>query len=141
MEIDSSASQAILDEMLSQNYSIQQVYRVLQQLAGNRQLVDKSPTYAMSRETLARAEQLFEGAKYIYLTRHPYAAIESFARMRMDKLINSQNSHPYQVAEEIWSTTNGTLTLFRAKKGGKPCQTASLPRRGFLTSNLVIFRG
>ena len=112
MEIDSSASQAILDEMVSQNYSIQQVYRVLQQLAGNRQLVDKSPTYAMSRETLARAEQLFEGAKYIYLTRHPYAAIESFARMRMDKLIDSQNSHPHQIAEEIWSTTNQNILDF-----------------------------
>ncbi|WP_019509581.1 type I polyketide synthase [Pleurocapsa sp. PCC 7319] len=112
MEIDSSASQAILDEMVSQNYSIQQVYQVLQQLAGNRQLVDKSPTYGMSRETLARAEQMFEGAKYIYLTRHPYAAVESFARMRMDKLIDSQNSHPHQVAEKIWATNNHNILDF-----------------------------
>ncbi len=112
MEIDSSASQAILDEMVSENYSIQQVYSILQQLAGSRQLVDKSPTYAMSRETLARAEQLFKGAKYIYLARHPYAAIESFARMRMDKLIDAHNSTPYQVAEKIWSTTNQNILDF-----------------------------
>ena len=41
----------------------------------------------------------------------------------------------------VMNPTIGTLTLFRAKKGGKPCQTASLPRRGKLASNLVIFRG
>ena len=112
MEIDSTASQAIIREMISENYSIEKVYNILQHLLGSRQLVDKSPTYAMSRETLARAEQIFKGAKYIYLTRHPYAAIESFARMRMDKLIESQNSNPYWVAEEIWSTTNRNILDF-----------------------------
>ena len=112
MEIDSTASQAIIKEMISENYSIQKVYNILQHLAGSRRLVDKSPTYAMNRETLDKAEQLFKGAKYIYLTRHPYAAIESFARMRMDKLVGNQSSNPYQVAEEIWSTTNHNILDF-----------------------------
>lgn len=112
MEIDFTASQTILEEAIAENYSVREVYNILQHLAGSRQLIDKSPTYAMSRETLARAEQLFKGAKYIYLTRHPYAAIDSFARMRMDKLIGSKSSNPYRVAEEIWMTTNHNILNF-----------------------------
>lgn len=118
MNLNGSTSQAIVDEITRQNLPIQQVYAVLQALADTRQLVDKSPTYAMNRKTLERAEQLFEGPKYLYLSRHPYAAIESFARMRMDKLMDFKgitSNNAYQIAEEVWANTNQNILDFLAQ--------------------------
>jgi len=113
MGIDAAASQALVEDLESQNLSIQQVYAKLQERAGKRLLVDKSPTYAMSQETLARAEQLFTGAKYIHLVRHPYSMIESFVRLRMDKLVGKGDANPYQLAEQVWSNSNqNILNLF-----------------------------
>ena len=112
MNLDSAGSQAVVAEMVSQDLPISQVYAVLQKLTEGRQVIDKSPTYAMSRETLNRAETLFERAKYIYLTRHPYSVIESFVRMRMEKLIDAQSENSYQVAEDVWVTTNQNIVDF-----------------------------
>ncbi len=110
--IDARASEALVADLVKQNRSISQVYALLQELAGDRLLVDKSPTYASSRETLERAEELFENAKYIHLVRHPYAAIESFCRLRMDKLIGSGDANPYQLAESIWANSNQNILDF-----------------------------
>ncbi|MBE9049171.1 alpha/beta fold hydrolase [Nostocales cyanobacterium LEGE 11386] len=112
LNIDGATSQALVDEMVSQNLSIQEVYAMLQELASTRQLVDKSPTYATSRDILERAEELFQESKYIYLTRHPYAMIESFVRMRMDKLIGAGEVDPYKVAEDIWTSSNQNILDF-----------------------------
>jgi acyl transferase domain-containing protein/esterase/lipase len=112
LNTDAATSKALVDEMVSKDLSVQQVYNILQELAGTRQLVDKSPTYAASRDTLERAEDLFKEAKYIYLTRHPYGMIESFVRMRMDKLMGEQEVDPYKVAEDIWASSNQNILEF-----------------------------
>ena len=85
---------------------------MLQQLSRNRLLVDKSPTYASDRQTLAKAEDIFDNAKYIHLVRHPYAVVESFTRMRMDKLVGSGATDPYQLAELIWRDSNQNILDF-----------------------------
>ncbi|WP_036801169.1 type I polyketide synthase [Pleurocapsa sp. PCC 7319] len=110
--IDAEASQQLVASLIEEDLSIAEVYQMLQQLAGDRLLVDKSPTYASKRQTLERAEVMFNNAKYIHLVRHPYAVIESFARMRMDKLISSGNSDPYQLAELIWKDSNQNILDF-----------------------------
>ena len=110
--IDVQSSQKLVASLIQEDISIAEVYQMLQQLAGERLLVDKSPTYASKRETLDRAEIVFNNAKYIHLVRHPYAVIESFARMRMDKLISSGNSDPYQLAELIWQDSNQNILDF-----------------------------
>ncbi|BAZ45335.1 beta-ketoacyl synthase [Chondrocystis sp. NIES-4102] len=110
--IDAQASQELVDSLVAENLTTAQVYQMLQQLAGNRLLVDKSPTYASNRETLDKAETIFHNAKYIHLVRHPYAVIESFARMRMDKLVASGESDPYQLAELIWRDSNQNILDF-----------------------------
>ena len=107
--IDAAQSQQLIENLIAQNCSIAEVYQLLQQLAGDRLLVDKSPTYASNRDTLDKAEAIFDGAKYIHLVRHPYSAIESFARMRMDKLIGAGNSDPYELAELIWRESNQNI--------------------------------
>jgi acyl transferase domain-containing protein/acyl-CoA synthetase (AMP-forming)/AMP-acid ligase II/pimeloyl-ACP methyl ester carboxylesterase len=107
--IDAQASQELVANLVKENLSVRDVYQMLQQLTGDGTLVDKSPTYANNQETLAKAETLFTNAKYIHLVRHPYAMIESFARMRMDKLIGAGDSNPYYVAESIWSSSNQNI--------------------------------
>ncbi|MGK7949277.1 MAG: alpha/beta fold hydrolase [Xenococcaceae cyanobacterium] len=111
--IDAQESQELVDNIVKENLSVREVYQMLQKLAGDRLLVDKSPTYASNRETLEKAEEIFSNAKYIHLVRHPYAVIESFARMRMDKLIGAQNSNPYQLAESIWTNSNQNILDFQ----------------------------
>ena len=107
--LDAAQSQQLVDELIESNATVKEVYQQLQQLAGDRLLVDKSPTYASNRETLEKAEAIFEGAKYIHLVRHPYSVIESFARMRMDKLVGSGEGDPYELAELIWRESNQNI--------------------------------
>ncbi len=110
--IDAAESQELVDNLIKDNLSIKEVYQLLQQLAGDRTLIDKSPTYANKRETIDKAETIFHNAKYIHLVRHPYSVIESFARMRMDKLIGSENTNPYKLAESIWKDSNQNILDF-----------------------------
>ncbi len=110
--IDATASRELVENLVRENLTIREVYQMLQQLAGDRLLVDKSPTYGSNRKTLEKAETIFNKAKYIHLVRHPYAVIESFARMRMDKLIGSGTSDPYRLAETIWQESNQNILDF-----------------------------
>ena len=110
--INAAESQKLVEEMITENQSVSEVYQQLQQLAGDRLLIDKSPTYASNRDTLDNAETIFAGAKYIHLVRHPYSVIESFARMRMDKLIGSNNADTYELAELIWRSSNQNIINF-----------------------------
>jgi len=105
-ELDAEASGGKIEEWLEEDLSAREVYARLQELAGTRLLIDKSPSYAVSRRVLARAERLFAGARYLHLVRHPYAAIESFVRLRMDKLLGLEGGDPFLVAEEIWTAAN-----------------------------------
>ncbi|ACK70306.1 Beta-ketoacyl synthase [Gloeothece citriformis PCC 7424] len=110
--LDSQTSQSLIEELIHQNTSIPDVYQRLQELAGNRLLVDKSPTYGMQREILDRGEAMFEGAKYIHLVRHPYSVIDSFSRMRMDKLVGVSGDNPYSIAESVWLESNRNILDF-----------------------------
>nr|AAT70108.1 CurM [Lyngbya majuscula] len=110
--LDATASQALIKDLESQNLSIQQVYGMLQENIAPRLLVDKSPTYAMEPTILERGEALFANSKYIYLVRHPYSVIESFVRMRMQKLVGLGEENPYRVAEQVWAKSNQNILNF-----------------------------
>ncbi|NEO71016.1 MAG: alpha/beta fold hydrolase [Moorea sp. SIO3H5] len=112
MNLDAQASTTMVEEITQQDWSIQKVYGRLQELTGQRMLVDKSPTYAGSLETLRHAEDLFEEAKYIHLVRHPYAVIDSFVKNRMDKIFGIDEVDPYWLAEEVWTTCNRNILDF-----------------------------
>ena len=113
--INGVESQELVNDLVQKNASISEVYGLLQQLAGDRILVDKSPTYASSRETLERAEQLFPQAKYIHLVRHPYGVIESFTRMRMEKLVGTGEENGEKLANQIWGEGNDNILDFLGK--------------------------
>ena len=104
--VDAEASRAIIEGWIEQDKTIQEVYATLQREAAPRLLVDKSPTYTGNPDTLLRAEDLFDGAKYIYLFRHPYSVIESYVRNRTGKMFNFGHVDPYLLAEEVWASHN-----------------------------------
>src|SRR5262249_17265210 len=101
------------DERLEkEDASVQSVYELLQGKGAPRKLIDKSPIYASDFGALQRAEMMFEGAKYIHLVRHPYPVIESFVRMRFDKLLGQSELDPYRLAERVWVGINANTLRF-----------------------------
>jgi acyl transferase domain-containing protein/acyl-CoA synthetase (AMP-forming)/AMP-acid ligase II/pimeloyl-ACP methyl ester carboxylesterase/acyl carrier protein len=110
--ISAPESETLVDKWVKENLSVAEVYQILQELSGNRLLVDKSPTYAIAKETLFHSEKLFQSAKYIHLIRHPYSVIESFARLRMNKLLGLSHGDSYEIGESIWQKTNQNILDF-----------------------------
>ncbi|NET35007.1 MAG: alpha/beta fold hydrolase [Cyanothece sp. SIO1E1] len=120
-QLDADTSKALIQNFTTQNGSIQGIYAELQQLAGPRLVIDKSPTYAGNIHTLNRAEALFEGAKYIHLVRHPYAVIDSFVSNRMDKILGVSETDPYFLAEQVWAQSNHNILEFSRQVGPERC--------------------
>jgi hypothetical protein len=94
----------------AQDVAVSAVYRRLQELAGSRIIVDKSPGYAGDPAWLASAERVFRTPRYIHLTRHPSAVIESFVRRRFHRLIPSHRAvsdeNPWLFAEKVWTSSH-----------------------------------
>lgn len=111
-QVDADRAEEQLNEWCRHHTSVPAVYSKLQQLAGQRRLVDKSPTYSLSLDTLARAEQIFAGAKYIHLVRHPYAVIDSFVHNRMYKIFDLEPDDPYRLGEQVWQACNQNIRTF-----------------------------
>ncbi|GEM_PF-2228885 len=115
MELKSAgAEQAreILADLQLKNFSTARIYEWLHATAGGRMLVDKSPSYGRDLAILQRAKELFPHARYIFLTRHPGAVIESFVRNRFEKLLGLGSADPSKTAEEIWKQINANITAF-----------------------------
>jgi hypothetical protein len=66
--------------MVAENLTTQAFYQQLQSWIQPRCLVDKTPTYAYSLETLRQAEQKFDQPRYIHLVRHPFGMINSYVK-------------------------------------------------------------
>ena len=120
MQLRSEEGWSLIKGYVDKNRTTQEVYAQLQTLVKDRILVDKTPPYALQMETLDHAEQMFDNAKYIILTRHPYAVIESFLRLRLDKffeqsLFNESDVNPFIVAETVWYKSYKNLLDFKEK--------------------------
>lgn len=111
-DLDAGASKAVVEDWAARDLDVQEVYASLQDLAGDRILVDKTPSYALDLQALERAEQLFDRPRYVALVRHPYSVIESFVRMRMDRLVGMPDGDPYALAERVWTTTGRNVLAF-----------------------------
>ncbi|HEV2852358.1 MAG TPA: non-ribosomal peptide synthase/polyketide synthase [Thermoanaerobaculia bacterium] len=85
-----------------QDLSVAEVYGQLQAWAGGRLVVDKTPSYALDRAALARAEELFEEPLYVHLVRHPRATIDSYVEARMDRVYQEYPFAPEEQAEMVW---------------------------------------
>lgn len=104
------------------------VYAELQRSIGRRRLVDKSPSYALDPAALARADALFDAPRYVLLVRHPYAAIESFARLRMEHLLAAQGLDSHLVAEATWARAYASLERLAQEVGPARCHRVAYER-------------
>jgi hypothetical protein len=95
---------------------IHNVYSAIAELASGRLLVDKSPAYLAHAGWPARAEEIFEQPKYLYLVRHPFAVIESWMRMRVQQVIRNHfgvwDDNPWLHAEKAWAAFNHNAITF-----------------------------
>ena len=108
---------AIMKANEEQDMSAAGFYQLLQQWMHPRRLVDKTPSYSLSRHILKRAEELFHDARYIHLARHPYGMITSFEEARLqetfDIFFHDPARHtPRQLAEIIWFIGNRNIIEF-----------------------------
>ena len=120
----------------------QQVYHILQGWADGRILVDKTPPYIWSKDTLQRAESIFHDVRYIFICRHPYANIFSMTKetirrdwlgVALDGLVRNKSHHLdshskaqerkldlqtnvecalWEEAEDLWAIGNGNVLDF-----------------------------
>jgi hypothetical protein len=95
---------------------IEHVYEFIHSKMAGRLLIDKSPTYARHPVWLQRAEQMFTNPRYLYLTRHPYAVMDSFMRGRFYRysaaIWGTSNDNPWHAAELSWTDINRNIQQF-----------------------------
>ncbi len=111
-DLEVESSKALIDDWIEKEVQIEEVYEYLQRKVEPRLLVDKSPSYAINIDALERAEDLFDTPRYLFLSRHPYAMMESFVRNRIDKLIGIEAVDPFDIAEHIWAVMNANILDF-----------------------------
>ncbi|HYO14148.1 MAG TPA: amino acid adenylation domain-containing protein, partial [Thermoanaerobaculia bacterium] len=103
-----------LEEKEREGWSSQRLYGWLQELLGDRILVDKTPSYAFHPGVLARAEEQFEDALYIHLLRHPGGMIHSFEESRVDQVF-FRVEHSFarrELAEMVWLVSHQNILRF-----------------------------
>ncbi len=122
MDIDSlSAPDSIrlVEQWEHDSLPVSDVYGYIQSRSDGRLLVDKSPSYAMNMSVLDQLEGMFEDLRIIHLIRHPLPVIQSFVKMRMDKLLGFEKEDPYVLAEEIWRHSNSNIQSLGQKLGSR----------------------
>ncbi len=88
------------------------VFQKLHEWSG-KMVVDKTPVYARSLETLRRARTLFPNAKFVHLTRNPCGMINSYVEARMFQFFRKEHSFsPRQLAELIWLQSVKNIETF-----------------------------
>ena len=118
--IPEAAARAQIAEMVREDRPIQRVYDDLQGELGARVLVDKSPAYALDPAALARAEELFAAPRYVVLTRHPAAVIDSCVRHRLEALLSRRPvDDPWRFAESVWTEANRNLAQLGERAGDR----------------------
>jgi acyl carrier protein len=98
-----------------QNFTTKEFYHWLQQDLGDRNLVDKTPTYASHIDILKRAEVDFEDPLYIHLVRHPYGMIRSYETSKLERIVPIMNEVSLtrrEVSELTWLISHENILKF-----------------------------
>ncbi len=96
-----------VDMLEARDLPTPRVYDLLHSYCPGGLLVDKSPSNWRHPVLAERSEQMFVDPKYLYLTRHPAAVVESFVRMRFRRLNKKgRELNPWLDAERTWTSSN-----------------------------------
>jgi thioesterase domain-containing protein len=104
-------AEAEMAEFEARDLAVRDFYAELEARTGGRMLVDKTPSYALDRATLARAEEDFEEPLYLHLLRHPHGMIRSFTQAKLDQVF-FRVPHSFtrrELAELIWVTAERNI--------------------------------
>ncbi len=117
MDLDEAG--ALLAKMEDADLPVSELYRRLQEGTAGRALrilVDKTPSYALDRSVLERAEETFEEPLYLHLLRHPYGMIASFEEAKLEQVFfrPRHNFTRRQLAELIWRVSQENILDFLA---------------------------
>ena len=115
-ELSVEESKALLSKWENERLSTPQVYQKLQSKLADKVLIDKSPSYAQSIETLKRAEKYFSNTRYIILQRHPFSVMESIVRNRFHHMIpidHNDHATAEEISEKVWYDFNQNLEQFK----------------------------
>ena len=99
----------LVDKSPSNTLSIQDFHRIIDSHSRKPIAIDNSRTPMPDFSTLERIESRFSEPRYIYITRHPCAVIESMVRLEappFDKLTDTS------AAEKVWLDSNTMARTF-----------------------------
>lgn len=102
---DAAQAEQLMQELEAQDLSTKDLFARLQDWAGERMVVDKTPPYAFNPAILQRLEDEFADPLYIHLMRHPAGMIASFEEARVD------------LAVDVHGDENGEIALSGRDKG------------------------
>jgi thioesterase domain-containing protein len=107
----------IMEGFEQRDMSVKEFYRLMQDWLGDVTLVDKTPTYSLDLQTLKRAEEDFEDARYIHLIRHPSPSIASFEEAKLHVFFPPffTGRHDFttsQLAELVWDICHQNIGDF-----------------------------
>lgn len=113
-DLEADAAKGTIEACEADDLPVADFYARLQEWAGGRMLVDKSPSYAMDPGALERAERDFDRPLYIHLVRHPYAVTESIVSYHMDQIL-WLHEHPFgarRLGELVWLLSHRNIARF-----------------------------
>ncbi len=118
---DAAEAERLFAECERANLTTTEFFARLQRWIAPRELVDKSPSYALDPATLRQAESIFDDAFYIHLSRHPYEMIRSFEKQRMDRVYLPQalDLTPREAGENVWLIAHQNTLDFLATVPGE----------------------
>lgn len=106
----------LMQELEDQGMSTKAFFGLMQEWAGRRRIVDKTPSYAFNPTILQRAEAEFDNALFIHLVRHPMATVSSFEGIRADLVtVNPADELPFsprQKGELWWQISHQNILSF-----------------------------
>ncbi|WPD24925.1 MAG: sulfotransferase [Candidatus Electrothrix scaldis] len=112
-ECGEAEAEGLVNEWEARAVLMPEVYAQLQEWCGSRMLVDKSVHYALSPKILQRAADCFGQARFIHLTRHPQATLQSIVSMKLDKeLFGGVSAGAEEIAEGIWTLSHENILGF-----------------------------
>jgi amino acid adenylation domain-containing protein len=129
MELKSCTAEeakSLVGTLESSGATTQDLFRLMQEWAGNRLLIDKSPSYPMEPDTLAKMEECFEEARYIHLVRNPFASIHSFEEAELEQVFRFPHAFSRrELAELVWLISHqNTLRFLEGIPAHRKCLVA-----------------
>lgn len=107
-------AKAQIAELEKEKKETKAIFKMLQDWIGRKTLVDKSPSYAIDKKVLEKAELDFENAIYLHLVRHPYSMVQSFEKYHLDQVLylEDHSFQPKELGELIWIKSHQNILEF-----------------------------